>query len=455
MVGGIQAQLVDFEHGQGLAGDRSGDAAVRAHLRVVAHALQQAIGHARRAAAAPRDFFGTVPFDRYLQDAGGARHDLHQRRGVVILQVVVHAEAVAQRRGDQAKASGRADHREALQAHAQRARAGPLADDKVHRVIFHRRVERLLDDAIEPVNLVDEEDIARLLVGQDSHQVSGPLEGRARRDADVDAHLGGDHTGQRGLAKPRWPVQKDVIQRLAPLFRGIQQDAQILLHLGLADIFGEAARPQAELGRILLLLAPCHDAIGHAGTSWASAAASTAGSTLPPESTSTIGPSAAPASITRSNTPATQTAAEPSIARCSSISVCLMAGNSATSGTSLTAMSSCRQRRMLASVVSPASPSASVGSRVTGTRWPASRASNMALVLLLWRPMTWGRRLWVLAAAPMPAIRPPPPTGATSSPASGHSSSISCATVPWPAMTSGCSNAWMYTAPVRSHSSSA
>ena len=55
-----------------------------------------------------------------------------------------------------------------------------------------------------------------------------------------------------------------------------------------------------------------------------------------------------------------------------------------------------------------------------------------------------------LAATAMPEIRPPPPTPVMIVRTSGHCSTISSATVPWPAITSGWSNGWMSTAPVRS-----
>ncbi len=50
-----------------------------------------------------------------------------------------------------------------------------------------------------------------------------------------------------------------------------------------------------------------------------------------------------------------------------------------------------------------------------------------------------------LAAVAMPEISPPPPMGIGSTSISGASSSISSATVPWPAITSGSSKGWTNT----------
>ena len=53
-------------------------------------------------------------------------------------------------------------------------------------------------------------------------------------------------------------------------------------------------------------------------------------------------------------------------------------------------------------------------------------------------------------AAATPPSSPPPPALTTTAATSGHCSRSSRPTVPWPAITSGCSKGWMNTAPVRS-----
>ena len=72
----VQPQLVDVETAQRLARDVSGDHAVRPHLGVVAHAPQQAVGDARRAARAPGDLAARLVVDWHAEDAGGALDDL-------------------------------------------------------------------------------------------------------------------------------------------------------------------------------------------------------------------------------------------------------------------------------------------------------------------------------------------------------------------------------------------
>ena len=67
------------------------------------------------------------------------------------------------------------------------------------------------------MDLIDEQHIARLQVGQQRGQVAGPLEHRTGGLAQIDAQLGGDDVGQRRLAQARWPEDQHVIERLAAL----------------------------------------------------------------------------------------------------------------------------------------------------------------------------------------------------------------------------------------------
>ena len=71
----VKAVAVHFQQVQ--RGLRHGlrDPAVGAHLRVIAHAAQQAIGDARRSAAAAREFFGRVVVDAHGEQPRRTLHD--------------------------------------------------------------------------------------------------------------------------------------------------------------------------------------------------------------------------------------------------------------------------------------------------------------------------------------------------------------------------------------------
>ena len=94
-----------------------------AHLGDVAHAPEDAVRDARRAARAPRDLLGRVGGDLDAEDARRAVHDRAELAGVVVVEPERQAEAVAQRRRQQARARRRADERERRQVERQRARA--------------------------------------------------------------------------------------------------------------------------------------------------------------------------------------------------------------------------------------------------------------------------------------------------------------------------------------------
>ena len=169
----------------------SSSSASRGHLggdrRPVAHlARRRARGAgsgSRRAASlasATRSRRAASPRDLDAEDPGRAPHDHAQLVGLVVLEPERHPEAVAQRSREQAGARRRADERERRHLQRERPRRGALSDDDVEPEVLQRRVEHLFDGAREPVDLVDEQDVARLERGQDRGHVALPLQRRPR-----------------------------------------------------------------------------------------------------------------------------------------------------------------------------------------------------------------------------------------------------------------------------------
>ena len=93
--------------------------------------------------------------------------------------------------------------------------AGALADDDVEPEVLERRVEDLLDGAVQPVDLVDEEHVALLERGEDRRDVALALERGAGDGADADAELLADDVGEARLAEARRADEQDVVERLA------------------------------------------------------------------------------------------------------------------------------------------------------------------------------------------------------------------------------------------------
>ena len=134
------------------------------------------------------------------------------------------AEAVAQRIGQHAGARRRADQRERRQVELHAARGRPLADHDVDLEVLERRIEDLLDDRRQPVDLVDEQHVARLEVREQRREVARTLEHRSRRLAQVHAELVRDDVRQRRLAESRRSEQQHVVERLAALARRLDED---------------------------------------------------------------------------------------------------------------------------------------------------------------------------------------------------------------------------------------
>ena len=210
----LEPVLVDLQQVERLVGDPGRDRTFVAHLGDVAHAAQDAVGDARRAARAPGDLLGGLVGDLDGEDARRAPDDAGELVGLVVVEPEGHPEAVAERRRQQARARRRADEREGRQVERERARRRALADDDVDAEVLERRVEHLLGGAVEAVDLVDEEDVALLERGQDRRHVL-PLERRAGDGAEADAELLADDVGEARLAEAGRAGEQDVVERLA------------------------------------------------------------------------------------------------------------------------------------------------------------------------------------------------------------------------------------------------
>src|SRR5437773_5516974 len=243
----LEADLVDLQHGKRVPGDVDGRPAVAAHLGVVAHAPQEAVRDARRAASSAGDLGHGVDVDLDVEDPCRAADDLLELRLGVEVEAVNGAEAVAERAAEQTLARRGPDASEMRQR--QRGRAGPhsLPQHRVETKLLERGVQRLFDHGVEAMDLVDEEDIARAQVQEDGSKRPLVVDRRAGADLDGDAELVGDDVGERRLAQAGRSAQKHVLHRLVPAARGLEQDAQVVAHLFLADVLAEESGTEREV----------------------------------------------------------------------------------------------------------------------------------------------------------------------------------------------------------------
>src|SRR2546425_314823 len=123
----------------------------------------------------------------------------------------------------------------AAQVQSDASRAGSLADHDVELEVLQCRVQHLFHRPGHAVDLVHEQDVALLEVGQDGGQVPGALECRPRRGPKPRADLVGNDPGQRRLAEPGRSREQHVVDPLASTAGAPDQQAPLLPDAGLAD----------------------------------------------------------------------------------------------------------------------------------------------------------------------------------------------------------------------------
>ena len=218
----------------------------------IAHAPQQPAGDAGRAAGALGDLVRAILGHGEAHDARAALHDEFELLDGVEVEADGDAETVAKRRREEARPRRRADEREFRKIDLDRARRRPLADHEIELKILHRGVEDLLDRRIEPVDLVDEQNVALLEIGEDRRKVARLRDDGAGGRAEADPHLARDDLGKRRLAEARRPDEQDVIERLAARPRAVDEHLEIGARLFLADEIGKALGPDRGFEPVVL-----------------------------------------------------------------------------------------------------------------------------------------------------------------------------------------------------------
>ena len=249
----VKSGVVDSQHGQAPASHLPVDGPVGLHLGVVADPAEQAVAHPGRATRPGGDFPGSRRIDPDAQDFGRASHDHPQLLLGVVVEPVHDAEAGPQRRGDQPCPGGGAHQRKGGEIERHASGAGPLADDQVQLEVLQGRIEDLLDLRQQAVNLVDEQHVVGLQVGENGRQVSLDLNDGPGGGLQPHSQLVGDDSGQGGLSQAGRTVEQHVVQGLAAGAGRRHRDLQVLLDLGLAYILLQNLGAQAELVALLLL----------------------------------------------------------------------------------------------------------------------------------------------------------------------------------------------------------
>ncbi|MNE74402.1 hypothetical protein D3C80_1704800 [compost metagenome] len=105
------------------------------------------------------------------------------------------------------------------------------------------------------MNLVDEQHVARLEIGQQRRQVARALQHRAGSTLDRHTHFLGDDVGQGGLAQPRRPEDQRMVEGFPAPLGGLDEQLHLLAHARLADIVGQAQRANGAVQLLITLAA--------------------------------------------------------------------------------------------------------------------------------------------------------------------------------------------------------
>src|SRR6185436_12193702 len=123
---------------------------------------------------------------------------------------------------------------------------------EVELKILHSRVKDFLDRRVEPVDLIDEQHVALLEIGEERGEIAGPGDDRSRGGAEIDAELARHDLGERGLAEPGRADEQHVVESFLACARRSDEHPEIGACLALADELVESLRAQRRIRRVLL-----------------------------------------------------------------------------------------------------------------------------------------------------------------------------------------------------------
>ena len=202
-----------------------------------------------RAPGPPGDLRRAGRVDAHVEDRRGALHDRHQVIDGVELEPGDQAEAVPQRSGDQAGSGSGADQGEGRQVQRNGAGRGALAQHDVDAEILHGRIQHLFHWPGQAVDLVDEQHVAGLELGEHGREVPGPLHCRARGGLEVGLEFVGDNVSQGGLAEAGRSGKQQVVDWFAALASGTEQHVEMPLELSLANEVTQGAGPESRFAK--------------------------------------------------------------------------------------------------------------------------------------------------------------------------------------------------------------
>src|ERR1700687_4222695 len=118
------------------------------------------------------------------------------------------------------------------------------------------------------MDFVDEQHVALFEIGEKCGEIAGLGDHGPGSGAKADAEFARDDLRQRGLAEAGGTDEQHVVERLAPLARGLDEDREVGARLRLANELGQQLRTQRSIADIVAAALGRDDAggRGHAAT---------------------------------------------------------------------------------------------------------------------------------------------------------------------------------------------
>ena len=223
------------------------DATCALHLGKVAHTAQEGVGDTGRATAAAGYLHGGIIIDGHLEYARRAFEDALERLGVVVFEMKVDAESGAKWGCEQTAARGGTHEGEGIEVDLNGACRGSLVDHDVDTIVLHGRIQILLHQGRQAVDLVDKEHVVLFERGEYAGEVARFVEHRAAGDLESHAEFVGDDIAEGGLSQSGRTVEQGVVERLATVFGSLDKHFQVFHHLALPTEIVEFQRSQCIL----------------------------------------------------------------------------------------------------------------------------------------------------------------------------------------------------------------
>ena len=136
------------------------------YLRKIPDPLQEFQNNPWCAAGPSRKFLYRITVNLHMKRFCAPLHNFHKIFRGIVDETVDDAETVTQRSGEKPAAGSRADDRKARKVQADRARRRAFTDDDIKSIVFHSRIQCFLHHLVEPVNLIDKQNIVFRKAGQ-------------------------------------------------------------------------------------------------------------------------------------------------------------------------------------------------------------------------------------------------------------------------------------------------